>query len=199
MNPHRVARISMIAAIHAACTLVAMLFLGWMSWGPVQFRMSEALTVLAIFTFDAVPGLTLGCVIANIVNVGLSGMGTLGLLDVVFGSLATAVGAWFTWRFRARPSLAMLGPIVANALIVPTYLPLILQGMGFYTIPFTSVSLDGAYLPMYLFGVATIGLGECAVMYLLGLPVYRALARTPLAAQLTDDVTIGQRMGEERQ
>ena len=61
-----VARIGMIAAVYAALTLVALLFLGSLAWGPVQFRVSEALCVLALFTADAVPGLALGCAIANL-------------------------------------------------------------------------------------------------------------------------------------
>lgn len=187
MNSTRIARIAMIAASYASLTLVAMLFLGWMAWGPVQFRISEALTVLALFTADAIPGLTLGCMIANIANIGLSGVGTLGILDVVFGSLATALGAWFSWRHRDKPAIAVLGPVIANALIVPAYLPFMLQGLGFYTIPFTSIDLEGAYIPMYLFGVVATGLGEAAVMYLLGLPLYKALSRTPLAKQIVSD------------
>lgn len=184
MDSRRVARIAMIAAVYGGCTLVAMLFLGWMSWGPIQLRISEALTILALFTADAIPGLTLGCVIANVANIALAGVGTLGLLDVVFGSLATLLGAMFTWRFRNRPALAVLGPVIANALIVPAYLPIMLQGLGFYTIPFTSIDLEGAYVPMYLFGFVATGIGEAAVMYFLGLPLYKALARTPLAKQL---------------
>jgi uncharacterized membrane protein len=174
----------MIAALYAALSLVAMLFLGGLAWGPVQFRISEAVTVLAMFTSDAIPGLTLGCVIANVANIALSGTGTLGLLDVVFGSLATLMGATFSWRFRDRPALAVLGPVIANALIVPAYLPLMLQGMGFYTIPFTSISLDGAYLPMYLFGFVATGIGEAVVLYALGLPLYHALAKTSLVERL---------------
>ncbi len=189
MNARRISRIAMIAAVYAGATLVAMLFLGWMSWGPIQLRISEALTVLAIFTADAIPGLTLGCVIANVANIALSGIGTLGILDVVFGSLATALGAAFSWRFRDRPALAVLGPVIANAFIVPAYLPIMLQGMGFYTIPFTSIDLEGSYILMYLFGVITTGLGEALVMYCLGLPVYHALSRTPLVKQLSSDDT----------
>ncbi len=180
----RVARIGMIAAAYAALTLVALLFLGSLAWGPVQFRVSEAVCVLALFTADAVPGLALGCAIANLANIVLSGTGMLGMLDVVFGTLATAVGAWVTWRARRRPALALLGPVVANALIVPAYLPLMLQGIGFYTIPFTSVSLDGAYLAMYAFGLVATGLGEAVVMYALGMPLYRALSRTSMASLL---------------
>jgi uncharacterized membrane protein len=143
--------------------------------------------VLALFTPDAIPGLALGCAIANLVNIPLSGVGTLGLLDVVFGSLASAIGAAVCWRLRDRPALAVLGPVLANAIIVPAYLPLMLQGLGFYTIPFTSISLDGAYLPMYLFGFVAIGIGEAVVLYALGLPLAKALEATPLAQSLRSE------------
>ena len=178
MGAQRITRISIIAALYAGCTLVAMLFLGWMSWGVVQFRISEAVTILALFTADAIAGLTLGCIVANLGNMAFTGMGAMGLLDVVFGALATALGSWFSWKFRDRPALAVAGPVISNALIIPTYLPLIMRGMGFYTIPFTSIALDSNYLAMYLFGVVSVGLGEAAVMYLLGLPTYRALCKT---------------------
>jgi uncharacterized membrane protein len=174
----------MIAATYAAASLVTILFLGGLAWGPVQFRISEALTVLALFTSDAIPGLALGCVIANAANIVLGGTGTLGLLDVVFGTLATALGAAFTWHFRKNRWLALLGPVVANALVVPAYLPLMLAGLGFYTIPFTSISLEGSYPLMYLFGLVSTGLGEGLVMYVLGLPLARSLAKTSLPRQL---------------
>lgn len=187
VRARRIARVGMIAAVYAGLTLVSLLFLGSLAWGPVQFRVSEAACVLALLTADAVPGLALGCVIANVANIVLSGTGMLGMLDVVFGSLATALGAWFTWRNRRRPALALLGPVVANALIVPAYLPLMLQGIGFYTIPFTTIAIDGAYPAMYVFGLLATGAGEAAVMYVLGLPLYRALSRTQLPRMLGAD------------
>ena len=174
-----IARVGVIAAAYAACTLVAMLFLGSLAWGPVQFRVSEALCALALVTPAAVPGLTLGCIIANVANIALSGTGMLGMLDVVFGSLATFAGALFTWRMRKRPVVALMGPVLANALIVPAYLPLLLQGIGFYTIPFTNISLDGAWMPMYLFGLVSTGIGEAVIMYVLAYPLYRSLRKTP--------------------
>lgn len=183
----RVARVGVIAAVYAALTLVALLFLGSLAWGPVQFRVSEALCALALLTADAVPGLALGCAIANVANIVLSGTGMLGMLDVVFGTLATAIGAFITWRLRRRPALALLGPVLANALIVPAYLPLLLQGIGFYTIPFTNIAIDGAYPAMYAFGLVATGIGEAVVMYVLGLPLYRALSRTSLARSLADE------------
>ena len=183
----RVAHVGVIAAVYAALTLVALLFLGSLAWGPVQFRVSEALCALALLTADAVPGLALGCAIANVANIVLSGTGMLGMLDVVFGTLATAIGAFITWRLRRRPALALLGPVVANALIVPAYLPLLLQGIGFYTIPFTNIAIDGAYPAMYAFGLVATGIGEAVVMYVLGLPLYRALSRTSLARSFADE------------
>lgn len=184
IGAERVARIGVIAAIYAAATLVAILFLGGLAWGPIQFRISEAVTVLALFTPEAIPGLTLGCIVANAANIVLGGTGTLGLLDVVFGSFATFLGALFTWKMRKRPMLAVLGPVVANALIVPAYLPVILSGLGFYTIPLTSISLEGSYPLMYLFGLVTTGVGEAVVLYVLGLPLARALSHSALPGLL---------------
>lgn len=187
LTPTRITRIATIAALYAALTLTCMVFLGGLSWGPVQLRISEAVCVLALLTADAVPGLALGCAIANIANIALSGTGLLGLLDVVFGTLATTLGALVTWRLRDRPSLALLGPVLTNGLIVPAYLPLLLQGLGFYTIPFTSIALDGAYPAMYLFGLVATGLGEGLVLYVLGLPLFRALLASPLPQRLRQD------------
>lgn len=189
----RIVRVAVIAAAYAALTLIALLFLGSLAWGPVQFRVSEALCVLALFTPEAIPGLALGCAIANVANIVLSGTGMLGMLDVVFGTLATALGAWFTWGNRRHPALALLGPVIANALIVPAYLPLMLQGIGFYTIPFTNIALDGAYPAMYLFGLVATGAGEAVVMYVLGLPLFRALSRTSLPRMLGADAASASR------
>lgn len=172
-----VAQAGMIAAVYAACTLAALVLLQGLAWGPVQFRISEALVVLAVLTPAAVPGLTIGCIVANVANMVISGTGALGLLDVVFGSLATLVGALWCRKFASRPAIALLGPVIANALIVPAYLPILLQGLGFYTIPFTTISLDGAYIPMYLFGLVATGIGEAVVVYILGMPLLTALKK----------------------
>lgn len=172
-----VAQAGLIAAIYAAATLIAMMFLQELAWGPVQFRLSEAICAVALFTPAAIPGLTAGCVIANIANVVISGTGALGFLDVAFGSLATCIGALFCWKFRSRPILALSGFVIANALIVPAYLPLLLQGLGFYTIPFTDVSIDGVYIYMYLFGLVSTGIGEATVIYVLGVPLSKAIQK----------------------
>ena len=186
----RVAQAGMVAATYAAATLVTLLLLQGLAWGPVQFRISEAVCVLALLTPAAVPGLTVGCLVANLIALVVNGTGALGLLDVVFGRLATFLGALWCWKMRERPKVALLGPVLANALIVPAYLPLMLQGLGFYTIPFTSIALDGAYLPMYLFGLVATGLGEALVMYVLGLPLFSALKRFNVAKRVGANSTV---------
>ena len=180
-----VAEAGMIAAVYAACTLAALVLLQGLAWGPVQFRISEALVVLAVLTPAAVPGLTIGCIVANVANMVIAGTGALGLLDVVFGSLATLVGALWCRKFASRPAIALLGPVIANAVIVPAYLPILLQGLGFYTIPFTTISLDGAYIPMYLFGLVATGIGEAVVVYALGMPLLKARGKANIFKHLS--------------
>lgn len=183
-NAHRIARTGIIAALYAALTLLTMTLLGGLAFGPVQLRISEVVCVLALFTAEAIPGLAIGCVLANLIGIALNGSGALGLLDVVGGSVATFLGAWWCWRMRSRVGIALLGPVIANAVIVAAYLPLILAAAGFYTIPFTDISLIQSYPLMYLFGVITIGLGEAVVIYGLGWPLQAALRRTPLFAEI---------------
>jgi uncharacterized membrane protein len=166
-----VAQAGVIAAAYAAFTLLTIQ--NPLGYGPIQLRLSESLTVVALFTPAAIPGLTLGSVIAN--SFMLAGF-PLAWLDVVFGSLATLLGAAWTWRFRSRPPLALAGPVVANALIVPAYLPLMLAGAGFYSV--FGVDLTRHWIWMYAFGVVAIFIGEAIVVYGLGLPLAALLRRT---------------------
>ena len=171
------ARAGVIAAVYAALSLATLTLLGAAAFGPVQLRLSEAACVLALITRSAIPGLTIGCALANFIGIALTGSGALGLLDVVFGSAATFLGALWCWRLRRHTLLALLGPVLANALIVAAYLPLMLTAAGFYTIPFTNISMASSYPLMYLFGFASIGIGEALVVYGLGWPLYAALRR----------------------
>ena len=178
-----IAQAGVIAALYAALTLLTLTFLGGLAFGPIQLRLSEAVCVLALFTSNAIPGLTIGCAIANLIGIALNGSGALGLLDVFGGSAATFIGAWWCWRLRSKIGIALLGPVVANALIVASYLPIILAAAGFYTVPFTEISLTESYPVMYLFGVLAIGLGEALVIYGLGWPLQSALRRTAIFEQ----------------
>lgn len=169
----------MIAAVYAVLTFVVIQ--NPIGWGPIQFRFSEAVTVLAVFTPAAVPGLALGSVIANSFMLATF---PLAWLDIVFGSLGTLLGALWSWRMRKNTPLALAGPVVANALIVPAYLPIMLKGLGFYKIPLLGLNLEGKWLAMYLFGVVTVGVGQAVVVYGLGLPLLVAMRRMGLADRM---------------
>lgn len=182
-----ITRTAVIAALYAALTLLTLTLLGGLAFGPVQFRVSEVVCVLALFFVEAIPGLTIGCVLANLIGIALNGSGALGLLDVIGGSAATFLGALWCWRMRRHVGIALLGPVVANALIVAAYLPLILAAAGFYTIPFTDISLVESYPLMYLFGVLSLAIGQSIVVYGLGLPLQAALRRTPFFASRAPD------------
>ncbi|NTU71710.1 MAG: QueT transporter family protein [Coriobacteriia bacterium] len=170
-----IAQAGVIAAVYCTLTLLTMQLLQGLAWGPVQFRVSEAFTVIAMLTPAGVPGLALGSVIANALNP--AALWPLAGLDVVFGSLATLLGAVWMRRFARRRAIALAGPVIMNALIVPVYLPIMLAGLGFYTVPFFGVNLEGTWLGMYLFGVAAVGVGEAVVVYAVGWPLLAALER----------------------
>lgn len=115
------ARGGMIAALYVLLTFFSAL-LG-LSSGPVQLRLSESLTVLPFYLPEAVPGLAVGCVLANL----LTGAP---VWDVAFGSLATLLGAFGTRYLAKKPWQAPLWPILANTLIVPQILRLVYQAEG---------------------------------------------------------------------
>lgn len=125
---------AVIAALYVVLTYLANL-LGLAS-GVIQVRLSEILTVMPVFTPAAIPGLFIGCLIANI----LTGCA---LWDVVFGSLATLIGAVGTYLLRKYNSLAVIPPVLANAIIVPLVLIFV-------------YSLEGSYWYFFL----TVGVGE---------------------------------------
>ncbi|WP_256366491.1 QueT transporter family protein [Thermanaeromonas sp. C210] len=127
----------MIAAVYAVITIV----LAPISFGMVQVRVAEALTLLPIIFPEAIWGLFLGCLISNI-------FGGMGPIDIFLGSLTTLVAAWLTYRLRGSP-LAYVPPIVLNGLIVGAYLSFLLQVNLFLCI--VSVSAGEA--------VAVLGLG----------------------------------------
>lgn len=177
-----IARAGVIAALYAGFTLAVLATMQSLAWGPVQFRVSEALTVVATLTPAAIPGLWLGSMVANAWNLSAP----WGWLDLVLGSLGSLLGAAWTWRFRRRRWFALAGPVVANALIVPAYLPLMLAGTGFYSIPGLGLRLEESWPAMYLFGIASVGLGQAVVVYGLGWPLLAAIERSGLARMLAE-------------
>ncbi len=106
-----VSQAGIIAALYVVLTYLSALF--GMSSGVIQCRLSEALTVLPYVTFSAVPGLFVGCLVSNVL------FGSA-VLDVLFGSVATLIGAIVTYLLRKKSVyLAPVGPIISNTVIVP--------------------------------------------------------------------------------
>ena len=138
-----------IAALYVVLTLLAKL-LGLDS-GQIQLRLSEALCVLPVFLPTAVPGLTVGCLLANILCGNI-------FWDVLFGTLATLIGAVGTRLLRKRPLLALLPPIAANTVIVPFVLAY-------------AYGLPGG-VPLFML---TVGMGEVLSCGVLGRVLWKAL------------------------
>ena len=142
-----------IAALYVVLTVVANAF--GLASGAIQVRISEALTILPVFTTAAIPGLTVGCVLANLIT-GCAPW------DVVFGSMATLIGAVGTRMLRKKPLLAWIPPVIANMAIVP----IVLQKV--YGVP-----------DAWWYLVLTVGAGEVISCGILGLLLYHSVKNIP--------------------
>ena len=157
---------AMIAAIYAAATYLSAAFA--IAYGPIQFRFSEALTILSVFTPAAIPGLTVGCIIGNLAS-------PFGAWDIIFGSLATLLAA-ITARalrkitVRGFPLFSLLMPVVFNALIVGAEITLLMpsQEAGFSA---------------FLIAALEVGAGELAVCLAGGIPLFYAIKKTNIFKQ----------------
>ena len=158
----------MIAALYVVLTYVANIF--GLASGAIQIRLSECLTILPCLTAAAIPGLTIGCVLANL----LTGCAAL---DVVFGSLATLLGALGTRVLKNRPALAWIPPVISNMIIVPLVLIYVYHVPNVsLTVPFTQTELSGTgFLPL----MVTVGIGEMISCGILGMIIYKAAAKKP--------------------
>lgn len=161
-NVQFIVKSALIAALYAVLTLA----LGPISFGNmgIEFRISEALTILPIFTFSAVPGLFCGCIIANLIGMAFS---TLGIVDVVFGSLATLIAALLTYFLRkitikGLPFLSLLAPVIMNAIIIGLELKIILPDV----------------FPSFLYAFYIIGIGEVISVFLIGVPLFYIINKT---------------------
>jgi len=140
---------AVIAAIYAVLTML----LAPLSYGFMQVRVSEALTILPYFTPAAIPGLFIGCLVSNLLS-------PYGMLDVVLGSGATLLAAVGSYMLRSKPILVPLPPVIANAVIIGSM-------------------LHFAYgIPVNLFAImGWIALGELIACYLIGYPLLRYLRK----------------------
>ncbi len=156
------------AALIAACYVVLTLPLAQLSFGMIQLRLAESLTILAALTPAAVPGLFLGCLIANLLNPA-----SLGPLDILGGSFVTLLAAYLTWRLSLRfdrhktaTRVFILSPaVILNGLLVGFYLPFIIPGL--------EVSSK-----LVLLSIFSLLVSQTVAVYLLGLPLLYALEKT---------------------
>ncbi|MBQ7108349.1 MAG: QueT transporter family protein [Clostridia bacterium] len=153
----------LIAALYATATYLAAAI--GLAYGGVQFRISEALTILPVFTPAAIPGLIIGCFLGNIGS-------PFGMADVLLGTIATALAAICAYyarkiTFKGLPLLSMLFPVVFNAVIVGSeiawFLPEGISAVGF------------------LISAAEVALGELVVCYGLGIPLFYLLKKSRFA------------------
>ncbi len=144
---------AMTASLYVLLTYVSMAF--GLHQGVIQFRLSEMLAVLPIFASSAIPGLTVGCLLANLLTGST-------VLDILFGTLATLLGGIGTRLLRKYPLWASFAPVLSNALIVPLVLRYAYHSEE-----------------MYLFVMCTVGLGEIVMCMGLGTLLRRFLTKHP--------------------
>ena len=173
----RLVVIALIAAMYTALTLA----LGAFSFGSVQMRVGEALTLLPVYSPVAIWGVTLGCALSNIVGV-FTGTNILGILDVVFGTIATFLAAICSYqlrniRFFGLPVLSSLPPVLLNALIIGGELTFLIAG--------------GFELKIFLIQALSVGLGQVLSCCILGLLMVSALDRTGVSGRLFREVNLG--------
>ncbi|MGI6077382.1 MAG: QueT transporter family protein [Fastidiosipilaceae bacterium] len=164
------------AAYFALCMLVAPI-----AYGPIQFRVSEALMLLPALTPAGVPGLFVGCLLFNLLNPA-----ALGPIDVIFGSLATLIAAVITRQLalRLKPSLPNLKLKNAKTWLLP--LPsvvsngLIVGGYLLFLLPDTTVTIGAVLLNML-----SIAICEAVVVYAIGIPILFLLKKSPSILRLS--------------
>ncbi len=165
----KLALYAVIAALYAALTIA----LAPISYGPLQFRVSEALTVIPFLIPGTVWGLFAGCILANLY--------TGSVLDIVFGSLATLLAALCTARFGKAGNtvknrlLGCLMPVVFNAVIVGAVLT-----WGYQIQEFENPLLS------YGFNALTVGIGEAGVLYLIGYPLLQYLPKIKFIREMIE-------------
>lgn len=153
---------AIIAALYVDLTFLSNIFN--LAFGPVQFRVSEVLTILPVFTSAAIPGVAVGCFIANIAS--------FNPLDMIFGTSATVIAALLTYffrniKFRGIPLLSMFPPVIINALVIGLEIAI-------FFLP------EGNLLWGFVISALQVGLGELVVCAGLGIPFYLVIEKNGL-------------------
>ena len=139
---------ALIAAIYCALTLA----LSWISFGNMQFRIAEALTLLPVISPHAIVGVTLGCALSNTIGYFM-GANILGAMDILFGTLASFIAAVLTWlcrevRIRKLPILSAFFPVIVNAVVVGGELSILFTG-GLGLEPFL-INAISVFIPQFV-------------------------------------------------
>ena len=140
------------------------------AFGPIQFRLAEVLAVLPVFSAGTIPGVTLGCFLANLLNPN-----NLGPVDIIGGSLATLTAGILSFLIgKKNKPLGIMPPIVMNGLIVGGYLPFLLVEEG------SSVTAQAVGITML-----SVAGSEAVLLVVLGLPLIVVIAKTKLKDLIT--------------
>ena len=143
---------AIIAALYVVLTWLSAIFK--LDSGVIQFRLSEALCILAVFTPAAIPGMTIGCLLSNLIFTGNA-------YDMIFGTLATFLGVLGVYLLRKLPYIAPIPYVLSNAIIVPLVLRFA------YGVP-----------DAFWFLIVTVGLGEVVCALGGGIVLYTVFKRT---------------------
>ena len=153
VNKKRIACIiigALIGAVYTALTFTSAFF--GLAYGNIQFRISEALTIMPVFTPVAIPGLIIGCILSNLTS-------TLGPIDVIVGAAATALAATCSYLFRKVTVKGFPMPVLFNGVIVGAEIVLL-------TMP------EEVAFSVFLINALEVAAGEAAVLAILGVPLY---------------------------
>lgn len=165
---HRMVKVAMIAAIYTVLTLV----IAPVAFGAIQFRVSEVLTILPAFTPLAIPGLTLGCALSNLIG-ALLGINPTGYIDALIGTSATLIASVLSYMIGksskpwVRYAFVPLPPILANALIVGAEITVLFNAKEAFMVAFAA-------------NAVSVGVGELVVCYVLGIPLMVVLSKNNL-------------------
>ena len=159
----KIAVCGLIAALYTALCLATPII----SYGMIQVRVAEALTLLPVLSPVAIWGVTLVCAVSNLVG-WLSGANPIGYMDVLFGTFATLLAALASYRLRnlrwfGLPVLSALAPVLCNGIIIGAELSILVTG----SLSLSALLINGAY----------VAAGELIACVLLGIPLVMALER----------------------
>lgn len=160
----KMTRIAFIAAIYTAVSLV----LNFIAYGPIQIRIAEGLTLLPLLMPEAILGVTIGCLLTNLIG-AITGANLLSYLDILIGTSATLVAALITYYFRNKkikniPVISIAAPIVVNAVVI---------GLELYFVLTPTAGMTGLLVHMF-----QVGLGQLIAVIIVGIPIILKLEKT---------------------